>query len=442
MIIRNARVITFDRSNRVFDNAAVELRDDGSIGSIGAEQEVPERRPGHEIIDAHGRLLMPALINSHTHLYSTLARGIKLRGGAPRNFAEILKKLWWRLDSALDEDDVYFSALVGLIDSAKAGVATLIDHHSSPSACPGSLDVLECAFREVGLRGALCYETTDRNGSAATTEAIAENVRFIDRVRRDQGDDLIRASFGLHASFTLGDSSLRRCLEANCTPGIGFHIHVAEDQYDVSHSRQRFRKSPVKRLADLGVLSDRTIAAHCVRVSPSDVAWLARSGVNVVHNPQSNCNNGVGTANLTELLRHSVTVGLGSDGYSPRIWEEFLAAFHLQKVRTGDPRFGYSEALSALLGNRDIARRVFDWNIGAIEQGARADLMLVDYYPPTPLTSENLLGHMLFGIAHAPIHSLWVNGNFVVREGRCIAVDERAISEKAMTRARNLWARL
>ena len=120
---------------------------------------------GHEVIDAQGKLLMPALINCHTHLYSTLARGISLPGRAPRNFPEILKKLWWRLDRALNLDDVYYSALVGLIDSAKCGVGTLVDHHSSPNACAGSLDRIEQAFREVGLRGVLCYETSDRNGA-------------------------------------------------------------------------------------------------------------------------------------------------------------------------------------------------------------------------------------------------------------------------------------
>ena len=128
---------------------------------------------------------MPALINCHTHLYSTLARGIPLPGRPPANFPAILKKLWWRLDRALNEEDVYYSALVGLIDSAKSGVGTLIDHHSSPHACAGSLDRIEQAFREVGLRGATCYEISDRNGRASAQAGIDENVRFIERARPD-----------------------------------------------------------------------------------------------------------------------------------------------------------------------------------------------------------------------------------------------------------------
>jgi putative selenium metabolism protein SsnA len=445
MIIRNARILSFDSADRVIDRGAVQVCADGSVGWVQNDRGAKDLGTDgqEEIVDAHGKLLMPALINCHTHLYSTLARGIALPGRAPRNFSEILKKLWWRVDSALDEEDIYYSALVGLIDSAKAGVGTLIDHHSSPSACPGSLDIIERAFREVGLRGALCFETSDRNGRTRAQEAIGENVRFLERVRHGNGDAIVQGNFGLHASFTLTDATLRQCMEANQTLGAGFHIHVAEDHCDVKHAQAHFHKSPVKRLCDLGILDERTLAAHCVHVSGADMTCLARRRVNVVHNPQSNCNNAVGTANLNGLLRRSVLVGLGSDGYSPRVWEEFMTAFHVQKLRARDPRAGYSEAYAAaLLNNRAIAKKIWGWDIGRIERGARGDMMLVDYYPPTPLTAANLFGHILFGIAHAALDSLIVNGRFVVRDHRCATVDEPAIGEKAMARARKLWERL
>jgi putative selenium metabolism protein SsnA len=477
VIIRNARVLTFDSANRVIDSGAVEILPDGSIGQVQDGLASAERRsavrqssgsfgsqsfalrqaaaphrsslltkPGNaadlEIVDAQGKLLMPALINCHTHLYSTLARGISLAGRAPRNFPEILRKLWWRLDRALNLDDVYYSALVGLIDSAKCGVGTLVDHHSSPNACAGSLDRIERAFREVGLRGVLCYETSDRNGNTSAAEGIAENVRFLERHRSGQGDGLINGSFGLHASFTLSDRTLRHCVEANESLRAGFHVHVAEDRCDFDDARRRYHKSPVRRLRDLGILDDRSLAAHCVHVSTRDIAALARRRINVVHNPQSNCNNAVGIAPLLEMFRQGVLVGLGSDGYTPRMWEEFKAAFHMQKVREGDPRVAYAEAYAAaLLNNRTIARKIWGWEIGRIETGARADLILVDYFPPTPLDANNLFGHMLFGIVNAPVDSLLVNGRFVLRNKECVTVDEREVAEKASMRARALWRR-
>jgi len=438
MLIRNARIVTLDGANRVLDSGVVQVCGDGSIGFVGADAPALN---GETVIDAQGKLLMPALINCHTHLYSTLARGLALSGRPAANFRQILQKLWWRLDSALDAEDIYYGALAGLMDSAKAGVGTLFDHHSSPNACCGSLDILERAFREVGLRGLLCYETSDRNGPAKAAEAIAENIRFMEKAGRDDGT--IGATFGLHASFTLSDRTMRRCVEAGRALGSGFHIHVAEDNCDVKHARARFGKSPVQRLCDLGVLGDKTIAAHCVHVSAADMARLARRGVNVVHNPQSNCNNAVGIADVPALLRRSVLVGLGSDGYSPRMWEEFIAACHVQKLRSGDARAGAGEAYAlALLNNREIVRKMWGWELGRIERGARADLMLVDYHPPTPLCGENLFGHMLFGIAHAAVDSLMVNGQFVVQNHRCVAVDEAAVAERAAARARKLWQRL
>jgi putative selenium metabolism protein SsnA len=425
MILSNARILTFDAAQRVIDCGSVEIRGDGTIGAVSSR--APER--GRNVIDVQGKLIMPALINCHTHLYSTLARGISLTGNAPRNFPEILKKLWWRLDRALKPGDIYYSALVGLIDSAKCGVGTLVDHHSSPNACAGSLDLIEQAFREVGLRGVLCYETSDRNGAQP---GIAENIRFIKRAQR-MTDGLISASFGLHAGFTLSDRTLRQCVEANQSSGAGFHVHVAEDRSDSGAAR---------RLCEAGILDERSIAAHCVHVTAGEMNSLARRGVNVVHNPQSNCNNAVGVQKLPELVRRGVLVGLGSDGYTPRMWDEFKTAFHLQKLQARDPRAAYGEAYAAaFLNNREIAKKVWGLDVGRIERGARADIVLIDYQPPTPLDAGNLSGHLLFGISNAPVDSLIVNGRHVLRNGRIVTVDERAIREKASLQARKLWQR-
>jgi putative selenium metabolism protein SsnA len=426
MIVKNARIVTFDAANRVIDNGSVEVRADGTIGAVGSAAG-----PG-DVLDACGRLLMPALINCHTHLYSTLARGIPLPGTPPANFPEILQKLWWRLDRALNEEDVYYSALIGLIDSARNGVGMLVDHHSSPGACAGSLDRIAQAFEEVGLRGVLCYETSDRNGPADAAAAIAENVRFIEFVRRRQHPTL-SASFGLHAAFTLGDRTLAQCAEANASLRAGFHIHASEDSCDAG---------AVERLCDHGMLDERSIAAHCVHVSESEITMLADRRVNVVHNPQSNCNNAVGTQRLLELMRRGVLVGLGSDGYSPRMWDEFKTAFHLQKLCARDPRVAYGEAYAAaFLNNREIAKKAWGLAVGRIETGAKADLVLIDYHPPTPLGAENLFGHLLFGIANAPVDTLIVNGREVVRGGRVVSVDERAIADRAAKQAQSLWQR-
>lgn len=424
MILTNVCILTFDGANRVIDSGSVHITPDGAIGAV--EEGLAA---GPDAVDMHGRLLMPALINCHTHLYSSLARGISLGGAPPADFPAILKKLWWRLDRALDHEDVYYSALVGLIDSAKCGVGTVIDHHSSPGACGGSLDSIARAFREVGLRGATCYEVSDRNGARSARAGIDENIRFLERARPDS---TVRGMFGLHASFTLSDRTLRACVEANESLRAGFHVHVAEDRCD---------SSAVKRLAEFGILDEKSIAAHCVHVSAGERAILARHRVNVVHNPQSNCNNAVGIANLPAFFQNEVCVGLGSDGCSPRMWDEFKTAYHAQKVRARDPRAGATEVFRAFLNNRGIVRKIFGLTLGRIEPGAAADLLLLDYYAPTPIRSGNLFGHLLFGIANAPVDSLMVNGGWVVRDGRCVNVDESRIARCAAARAKELWER-
>ncbi|HLK49753.1 MAG TPA: amidohydrolase family protein [Bryobacteraceae bacterium] len=406
MILANARIVTLDSANRILERGSVEVREDGSIG------EIAEAGGGHAgSVDLGGRLLMPALINCHTHLYSTLARGYVLPGPRPKNFPEILKRLWWRLDRALNEEDVYSSALAGLIDSAKCGVATLIDHHSSPNACTGSLDVIARAFEKVGLRGATCYETSDRNGRRSALEAIRENVRFLERRRRGQ----VAGAFGLHAAFTLSDRTLAACAEANQSLGAAFHVHVAEGAID---------GGAVQRLDRHGILNQRTLAAHCVHITAPDRKTLARRGVSVVHNPQSNRNNGVGTAKAAA----GVLTGLGTDGFSPRLWDEL-------KMPGG-------RAPERLLNNRAIVRKIWGLDVGQIATGARADLIAVDYFPPTPLDAGNLFRHLLFGVANAPVDSLIVNGRFLMRDRQLVSVDEARVARKAAARAKALWERL
>jgi cytosine/adenosine deaminase-related metal-dependent hydrolase len=191
----------------------------------------------------------------------------------------------------------------------------------------------------------------------------------------------------------------------------------------------------VRRLSDSGILDERTLAAHCIHLSAADRRILARRGVNVIHNPQSNCNNAVGTADLLE----GVLVGLGSDGYSPRVWDEWKTSLHLQKLRAHDPRAAY---LGAMLNNRTIVKKVWGLEVGRIETGAKADLLVADYFPPTPMRADNLFGHLLFGISNAPVDSLIVNGRYVLRDKQCVNLDERRIAQKAAASARALWERL
>lgn len=438
-LVRGGTVVTLGDTDRVIPSGAV-LIEGSTVAAVGEARELERAHPEAGRIDFPEKLIMPGLINAHTHLYSALARGMPSKTEAPSNFFEILDRIWWRLDKVLGEEAVYVSALVGLIDALRHGTTTLIDHHASPFSCRGSLAAIARAVDEVGLRACLAYEVSDRDGEAVASEGIEENRAFLDWCRREKRPNLA-ASFGLHASFTLSEGTLARCVEA--ADGAGFHLHVAEDAADLEDARKRYGKSVVERLNDAGVLGERTLAAHCIHVTPDDVAILATTGAKVIHNPQSNCNNAVGTADVLGMLAQGVTVGLGSDGFSANPLDELRAANLLHKLVKRDPRVGTVEVCDLLFRNNPkIAALFFDRPLGALEPGASADLVVFDYRAPTPLSSDNLIGHLLFGIAGAPVDSVIVGGQLRMEGGELRGIDEGAILDRSRQVAANLWKRM
>ncbi len=440
MIIYNATVISLGAKPLLIPDGAVYVRDD-RIVDVGKSSRIMKAYKSLPSINANGKVLMPGLINSHTHLYSTFARGMPGIGRQPRNFMQTLKKVWWRLDSALSEEAIHLSALISLAQAIRAGTTTLIDHHSSPNAIRGSLDSLADIIEDVGIRACLSYEVSDRDGKHRTREGIEENVRFLQAINRRSS--LVRGLFGLHSSFTLSDKTLRRCVTAARAVNAGFHLHCAEGLIDNEDSIKKHGKGVIERLAEFGILGPESILAHCVHVSEAQISLLAKTHTMVVHNPRSNMNNAVGCAPLAPMLKRGVTVGLGTDGMSELMWDELMTGVLLHKHVGQDVRAGTNEIVTALFqNNARIASQIFGTKIGVIEKGAKADLILVDYYPPTPLAKENLAAHVLFGIANAPVDSTIVNGKMLMRNGKLRRLDESSIATRGRKIARQLWRRM
>jgi len=243
---------------------------DGLIAAVGPTAEIVPANPDARFLDAQGRIIMPGLINTHTHLYSAFARGMALKDDAPGNFMQILERLWWRLDKALTLDDVYWSAMAGMVECIRNGVTTVFDHHSSPHAVRVSLFRIAEAARQTGLRACLCYEVSDRDGAEIATQGIEENRAFLETCIR-RPESLIRGLFGLHASFTLGDATLAQCREAAADLGAGFHVHTAEALSDVDHCLREHNIGVVERWRQRGILGPHTLAAHCVHVSEREI---------------------------------------------------------------------------------------------------------------------------------------------------------------------------
>ncbi len=441
MLITNARLATLGDEPRLIEDGAL-LIEGGSIAALGATTELTTRHPNVEQWDAAGQLVLPASICAHTHFYGAFARGMAVPGEPAANFPQVLERLWWRLDKALTLEDVRYSALVCLVDAISHGTTTLIDHHASPNGIDGSLDTIAEAVREAGLRACLCYEVTDRDGPERAQAGIAENVRFA----RSQGaDDLLAASFGLHASLTLSDETLADCTAAASELGLGFHIHVAEDVADQEDSLRKSGKRVVHRLRDAGILGPRTIAVHCVHVDESEIELLAETGVWVTHQPRSNMNNGVGVAPVEALLRAGVNVGLGNDGFSNLMFAEMKAAYLVHKLAQRDPRaMGGDLVMRLAYANNARLARVFwsELRLGELCEGAAADLVLLDYRPTTPLSAGNLPWHLLFGVEASAVTATVCAGRVLMRDRKLLTLDEQAIKARSRELAARAWERV
>jgi putative selenium metabolism protein SsnA len=441
MLVINGKIITWGHPNEILENQALRI-EEGVIKEIGLQADLVEQHPNDEKIDAKGQFVMPGNICGHTHFYGAFSRGMAIPGLPPANFTEILGKLWWPLDKSLDLESVRYSAYVCLIDAIRHGTTTLVDHHASPNAIDGSLDEIAEAARQSGLRISTCYEVTDRDGKGKAAEGIKENLRFIDAVGHDSSGGRLEATFGLHASLTLSEKTLQQAREA-CPINVGFHIHVAEDPVDEYDSLNKTGERVVDRLARLCILGPKTIVAHAVHIDAREIELLAETETWVMHQPRSNMNNAVGIGNVESMMRAGVKVGMGNDGFSNAMWEEWKTAYLVHKLWNHDPRRmnGYDVIKMAVDNNSDLASHLFGRNIGRIEPGAEADLIFVNYHPFTPLNKDNLPWHILFGFHESMITATMVAGKLLMQDRQLLTLDEEQIFSKAFSLAPDIWKR-
>lgn len=433
----NGIVVTLGDTNRVIWKGSVVVEGD-KVAALGDAAELKRQFPNAESVDCTGMVVLPGFMCTHHHFYSTMARGMAIPGVPASNFVEILERLWWKLDKALSDEDITLSAQVPLIECIRNGTTTVIDHHASPAMRDGSLDLIETAVRQAGIRASLCYEVSDRNVAGG---GIEENRRFIRKVGK--GDGQIAAMMGLHASFTLSDGTLEKCATIAHEAAVGCHIHVAEDLADREDSLKQHGVPPVKRLDKFGITGEKSLFIHCVHIDDSEMDVIAATKTAVVHNPESNMNNAVGVTRIFDLLRRGITVGLGSDGMSSDMLAQMRCAYLLHRLANHDPRVAFMEAPQLLLqNNADICQRQFGLRLGEIAQGGPADLAILEYSPPTPMDEGNFLGHLIFGLVDAVVDTTVCRGRVLMRNKRILSLDEARITARSRELAPKVWKRL
>jgi len=407
---------------------------DGKIDAVGSVTFEAD----DEVVNCHGAVLMPGLVNGHTHLYSVLAAGMPAAPKTPTNFHEILKYVWWRLDRAHDVQSVRASGLIGALSALRCGTTTLIDHHASPSAIEGSLSELEGGVAQAGCRAVLCYETTDRNHPEEARRGLDENERFIVLCqKRDNGR--FAGMVGAHASFTLNDDSLAGCVELAKELDVGVHIHVAEDPCDEAMTQAGYGSRLFERFTKHGLLDvPGTIFAHGTHLSDADIGTVnKRDTITMAHNTNSNMNNAVGYA---PVARFKSPPMLGTDGIGADMWREARAAQF--KSHDGDIPLPFGRPLAMIGESARFASKCLGVKLGLLEPGAEADLVLTHYVPATPLNADNLAGHMIYAMGPEFVSDVMIGGDWKLRSGAVVSCDEVAIRGQCVEVAKGLHERM
>ncbi|MFW6029094.1 MAG: putative aminohydrolase SsnA [Halanaerobiales bacterium] len=437
-LITNAKVITFSDKKEFIDDGAL-LIDNDKIADISTTDKLKKKYPDLEEFDIKGKVLMPGMINTHMHFYSTFARGMDLKTDRPpQGFVDILEKLWWRLDENLNKEDIYYSTIFALLSSIRNGVTTIFDHHASYGYIDGSLDIIADAVKKSALRANLSYEISDRNGEIKRNKAISENERFI---RKLKNNNKLAAMIGLHASFTLSDETLTEVAALSDNLDTPIHIHVAEGYEDVKDSKDKGFKGVVDRLNKYNLWKEDSLAIHGVHLQREEFDILKNHNVHLIHNPESNMGNAVGYSPIDKAFNKGVNIGLGTDGYTTDIFESLQVANLLQTHERNHPSVGGNIIRDMLSNNSKIASTLFDEKIGKIEKGAVADLIVLDYQSPTPINKENYFSHLLMGVKGPIVDSTIVGGKFLMKNQEVKVLDEKRLLARVSKQAEDFWKR-
>ena len=440
LIVGNGRMITRDASCVLLENGAVAM-DGNTIKMVGVTDEVKKAYPDAEFIDTHGGIIMPAFINAHEHIYSAFARGLSVNGYHPQGFLDILDGMWWNIDRHLTLEQTKLSAYATYIDSIKNGVTTVFDHHASFGHITGSLNAIEEAAKDLGIRTCLCYEISDRDGMDKSRESVMENVNFIKHAKQDDSD-MLAAMMGMHASFTISDETMALCQELK-PDGVGYHIHVAEGIYDLHQCLKEHSKRIVDRLYDWDILGPKTLLGHCIYINEHEMDLIKETDTMVVHNPESNMGNACGCPPTMELVHRGILTGLGTDGYTHDMMESFKVANILHKHHLCDPNAAWGEVPKMLFeNNAKIAGRYFDQKLGVLEEGAAADVIIVNYNPLTPMNENNINGHLVFGVTGHDVVTTVANGKVLMKDRRLTEIDEAKVMADCRQAAAELGKRI
>jgi 5-methylthioadenosine/S-adenosylhomocysteine deaminase len=430
-----------DGQRRILENHSIAIAG-GRIAEIGKTSDLERKFSSAAALDASGSIVMPGIVCSHSHLYGILLRGAPLKIIPPTDFTQILQRVWWPMDEAMRFEDAYASALVACLEFAKSGVTTFADTYSGPNAMQGVLDHIARAVEEVGIRGLIAFEATERHSKDEGFRGLQENVRFAEKTRKEP-DSKAQPLFSLHASFTVSDDLIRETKNLADKYRASITIHTSEGLGDVQHNLERYGKRTVERLHDLGMLGPKTVLAHCVNLDDKEIDIIAATGTGVAHNAMSNMLNAVGVAPILKMLEKNVNVGLGNDGYVFDMFENMRATYLLHRMHHRNPNAIDAYTVLEMATINGARLYGMDKEIGSIETGKRADIIIIrPSILPTPLNASSAVGHLINTARGSDVEHVLINGKPIVQNKNLMTLDIDKAQKLSQATASRLWARL
>jgi cytosine/adenosine deaminase-related metal-dependent hydrolase len=413
--------------------------DAGKISTIGPHATLRSRFPDAEIKDATDCIVTPGFVNAHHHMYGVLSHGIPL-DQAPEDFWAFLEDFWWpSMEDALDHEMIQAAVDMACLEMVRSGVTTFYDCLEAPMALPDCLEAEAKVVRGWGLRGVLSFEATQRVSPENGELGLRENAEFIDACRRKGG--LVSGLMCYHTTFTCDADFIQRAFDLAESRDALVHFHCSEGRYEPEYCLDKYGMRTIQYYDRLGVLGSRAFASQCVQLDAHEVELLAQNDVRVSHMPLSNCEVGGGIAPVPAMLKAGVPVSLGTDGYVNNYFALMRGAFLIHKAHLEDPQTMPAHTvwqMATLFGAHDLDMAD---EIGRLEPGYSADLVLIDADLPTPLSPGNLMDQMLLWRDPVHIQSVMCAGQWLMLNGEVLGKDEARIRARCRAAAARLWGR-
>ena len=436
LLIKNGMIVTGDKRGLVIPKGYIRVNGP----RIAEISEGEPKFTADTVIDAKGCVVIPGLITAHTHLYGILLRGASLDIKPPTDFAQVLQRVWWPVDEALSIEDAYASALSASADMLRNGSTLYADTYSGPNSIEGSLQEIARGTKEVGMRGIIAFEMTERNDPEEATRGFQEGVKFIESCRKE---DLVSGMISLHASFTVGDEIVTKAVTKAKELDVPVTVHTSEGLVDLYHNLETTGERTVERLDRLGVLGPKTVLAHCVHVDDKEIDLIAKRRASVAHNPMSNMLNAVGVAPVPAMLKKGITVGLGNDGWIYDPFENMRCALTVHRLASGNPSATGPDEIFRMATIEGARCYGLENVVGSLEKRKLADIVILDASRvPTPLNPNSVVGHLINTFGGRDVRDVIVNGKVVVKDRLLTLTSDEHVAEVSKKSAEGLWTRL